>query len=140
MPRFAPARRSLVGFSLALLAALAPLGAAAQKASSAQVDAVSAVAECLATGLPQSWKRLQVIIELREPYAETGGVRYLITRPDDQVEPFRPCDPSLPPVKLLALRDSQPAAERGWTKLILTMQPDASFDMKYEYPPALQTK
>ena len=140
MSRSSLARISLLRFSLALFAALAPLGAAAQKASSAQVDTVSAVAACLATGLPERWKQLQVIIELRQPYAEVGGVRYLITLPDDQVEPFRPCDPNLPPVKLLGLRDSQPAAERGWTKLILTMQPDAGFNMKYEYPPALQTK
>ena len=140
MSRIPLARLSLIQFALALSAMLAPLFAAAQQASSAQVDAVSAVAACLATGLPERFKRLQVIIELRQPYAETGGVRYLVTMPDDQVEPFRPCDPNLPPVRLLGLRDSQPAPERGWTKLILTMQPDASFDLKYEYPPALQTK
>jgi hypothetical protein len=127
MSRFLPV------FSLCL--ALAPLAAAAQSASEAQTRAVSAVAECLAVGLPEKWKRLQVVIELRKPHAETGGVLYLVTLPDDRIEPFKPCDPRLPPVRLLDLREIQSDKERGWTKLILTMQPDASFDLKYEYPP-----
>jgi hypothetical protein len=121
-------------FLLALCLALAPLAAAAQKADTAQTDAVSATAECLALGLPEKWKQLQVIIELHQPLADTGGVRYAVTLPDDRVEPFKPCDPNLPPVKLIALRDAQPEKDRGWTKLILTMQPDASFNIKYEYP------
>jgi hypothetical protein len=114
--------------------ALAPLAAAAQKADAAQVDAVSATAECLAVGLPEKWKRLEVTIELRKPLADTGGVRYMVILPDDRVEPFRPCDPNLPPVKLLGLREDQPEKDRGWTKMILTMQPDASFNIRYEYP------
>ena len=121
-------------FVLALCLALAPLAAAAQDASKAQTNAVSEVAQCLATGLPAQWKRLQVVIELKKPMAETGGVLYLVTLPDDRIEPFQPCDPRLPPVKLVDLREVQPEKDRGWTKLILTMQPDASFDLKYEYP------
>jgi hypothetical protein len=121
-------------YLLALCLALAPLAAAAQKANSAQTDAVSATAECLALGLPAKWKQLQVIIELNHPLAETGGVRYLVTLPDDRIEPFQPCDPSLPPIKLLPLRDGQAEAERGWIKMVLTMQPDASFGIRYEYP------
>ena len=121
-------------YLLALCLALAPLAAAAQKANSAQTDAVSATAECLALGLPGKWKQLQVIIELNHPLAETGGVRYLVTLPDDRVEPFQPCDPNLPPIKLLPLRDGQAEAERGWIKMVLTMQPDASFGIRYEYP------
>ena len=109
-------------------------GAAAQGASTAQTTAVTSVAECLAGGLPGEWKRFQVIIELKKPFDDTGGVLYLVTLPDDRTEPLKPCDPRLPPVKLLDLRDSQPEKERGWTKLILTMRPDASFDLKYEYP------
>jgi hypothetical protein len=58
----------------------------------------------------------------------------MATLPDERVEPFKPCDPDLPPVKLLALRESQPQKERGWTKLVLTMQPEASFDPSYYYP------
>ena len=122
-------------FVLALCLALAPLADAAQGASDAQTTAVSSVAECLAGGLPEKWKRLQVIIELPKPLAETGGVLYLVTLPDDRTEPFKPCDPRLPPVRLLDLREIQPEKERGWIKLILTMQPDASFNLKYEYPP-----
>lgn len=121
-------------FLLALCLALAPLAAAAQKADTAQTDAVTAAAECLAIGLPEKWKRLQVIIELRHPFADVGGVRYLVTLPDDRIDSFQPCDPNLPPVRLVALRDGMAEKDRGWTKLILTMQPDASFDLKYEYP------
>jgi hypothetical protein len=121
-------------YVFALYLALAPLAAGAQKATTSQTDAVSTTAECLALGLPEKWKRLQVIIQLSQPLADTGGVLYFVTLPDDRVEPFEPCDPNLPPIKLLQLRDSQPEAERGWTKLILTMQPDASFGIRYEYP------
>ena len=119
---------------LALCLVLAPLAAAAQQASSAQTEAVSAVANCLATGLPEKWKRLQVVITLSQPMADTGGVLYLVTLPDDRVQPFPPCDPRLPPVKLIDLRQQQPERERDWIKMTLTMQPDASFDLKYEYP------
>jgi hypothetical protein len=119
---------------LALSLALAPLVAAAQRATPAQVEAVSAVGNCLATGLPDQWKRLQVIITLSQPMADTGGVVYLVTLPNDRVQPFPPCDPHLPPVKLIALREDQPERERDWIKATLTMQPDASFDLKYEYP------
>jgi hypothetical protein len=119
---------------VALSLAAAPLAAAAQQASATQIEAVSAVANCLATGLPQQWKRLRVVITLSQPMADTGGVLYLVTLPDDRVEPFPPCDPRLPPVRLIDLRELQPESERGWTKMTLTMQPDASFDLKYEYP------
>ena len=122
-------------FVLALCLALAPLAAAAQQASSDTTAAVSKVANCLAVGLPDKWKQLQVIIRLSQPMAPTGGVLYMVTLPDGRIEPFPPCDPSLPPIELVGLRDGQPEKERGWTKLVLTMQPDASFDLKYEYPP-----
>ena len=122
-------------FALALcLALLAPF-ASAQKANTTQVEAVSAVGECLAVGLPKEWKLLQVIVDIRRPFAETGGVLYLVTLPDGRVTPFETCDPRLPPAKLIELRDGQPDAEKGWTKVTLTMKPDASFDLKYEYPP-----
>ena len=62
---------------LALCLALAPLAAAAQKADATQVDAVSSAAECLAVGLPQKWKQLQVIIALRKPLADDVGVLYM---------------------------------------------------------------
>src|SRR6185295_4002989 len=116
------------------LAALAPLAVAAQEASKQQVDAVSSVAECLAIGLPQQWKQLRVVIELQKPLADTGAVRYQVTLPDDSTQPFAPCDPNLPPVKLRALRDSQAEKERTWTMLIRARQPDASFNLNYEYP------
>ena len=119
---------------LALAAALAPLAAFAQEASKAQVEAVSSVAECLAIGLPREWKQLRVVIQLQQPLADTGAVRYQVTMPEGTLEPFTPCDPHLPPVKLLGLRDSQAEKDRGWTMVVLTMKPDASFDLKYEYP------
>jgi len=122
------------------VAALAPLAVAAQGASKEQVDAVSSVAECLAIGLPQQWKQLRVVIELQTPLADTGAVRYQVTLPDDSTQPFAPCDPNLPPVKLLGLRDSQAEKERGWTMLILSMQPDASFNIRYEYPQPAKKK
>jgi hypothetical protein len=119
---------------LSLCLALAPLGAAAQGASAAQTKTVSTIAECLAVGLPEQWKRLQMIIDLPEPLSDVGSVQYLVTLPNDRIDSFKPCDPGLPPRRLIGLRDDQPEKERGWTKAILTMQPDASFTLKYEYP------
>ncbi|HEX6690582.1 MAG TPA: hypothetical protein VF110_05470 [Burkholderiales bacterium] len=119
---------------LSLLLAAAPTGASAQGATDAQTRAVTAIAECLALGLPEQWKRFQMTIELPAPYSDTGGVLYLVTLPDDRTQPLKPCDPGLPPRELLGIRDGQPDKERGWTKAILTMRPDASFDLKYEYP------
>src|SRR5262245_45847341 len=116
----------MLRIALWLAAALAPLAAGAQAASKTTIDAVSAVAECLAVGLPREWKMLYVVVELQEPLAESGAVRYQVTLPDDRVQAFEPCDPSLAPQKLLPLRDSQDDKERGWTMLILTMKPDAS--------------
>jgi hypothetical protein len=121
-------------FLFSLCLALAPLAATAQKADAAQTEAVSATAECLALGLPEKWKQLQVIIQLKQPYADDVGVLYMVTLPDGRVEPFTPCDPRVAPIKLVALRDSMPEKDRGWTKLILSMRPDAGFDLKYEYP------
>ena len=130
-------RIALFRFALSASLALAPLAAAAQAgATKPQVDAVTAVAECLATGLPEKWKELRVVVDIRKPYAETGGVIYVVTLPDNNQEPFQPCDPMLAPVKLIGLRDDQTVDQRGWTKVILTMKPDASFDLKYEYPAA----
>jgi hypothetical protein len=128
MPRFHPILIAALG------AAFCPLTAIGQMASKAQVDTVSSVAECLAVGLPQEWKQLRVVIELPKPLAEAGAVRYQVTLPDDSLQPFAPCDPRLPPIKLVGLREAQEEKERGWTMLILTMKPDASFDLKYEYP------
>jgi hypothetical protein len=119
---------------LVLCLALAPLAAAAQTADPATTRAVSDTAECLALGLPEKWKQLQVIIELKQPLSDDVGVLYMVTLPDGRIEPFMPCDPRLPPVKLVSLRDGQPEKDRGWTKLTLTMRPDASFDLKYDYP------
>src|SRR5688572_6688628 len=101
---------------LALCLALSPLAAAAQQASSEQTDAVSAIGNCLAPGLPAEWKRLQMTIELPGPMSDTGGVLYRVTLPDDRVVPFQPCDPGLPPRRLLGIRDSQLEQERGWIK------------------------
>ena len=122
--------------AFSLLLAAAPLGAAAQGAgaSDEQTRAVTAIAECLAVGLPEQWKRFQMTIELPAPLSDTGGVLYMVTLPNDRMQPIKPCDPGLPPRRLLGIRDSQPEKERGWTKAVLTMRPDASFDLKYEYP------
>ncbi|HEY2338151.1 MAG TPA: hypothetical protein VGI18_12360 [Burkholderiales bacterium] len=122
-------------FALPLCLALIAPAASAQKANTTQVEAVSAVAECLAVGLPKEWKQFQVVVDIRRPYADTGGVLYLVTLPDGRTVPFEPCDPRVAPSKLVGLRELQSDSEQGWTKVTLTMKPDASFDLKYEYPP-----
>ena len=105
---------------LALCLALAPLAAAAQKADAAQVDAVSSAAECLALGLPEKWKQLQVVIDLPKPLADTGGVLYLVTLPDDRVTPFQPCDTLSAAMTFLTCGFKKPGSTGGFTKGAVT--------------------
>lgn len=127
--------RNLLTLLLAIALA-APAAVTAQEASAAEQKAVSAIVECLLEGLPEDWRRVEMVVELAKPGAETGDVQYRVTRGDtpDQYESFTPCDVRKPARTLLDARKSQPAERRGWTGARLLLQRDGKFGLHYDYP------
>jgi hypothetical protein len=108
--------------------------AAAQEPSHDEMRAINAIASCLLTGLPQEWKRVEMIVELTEPLAGIGDVQYLVTGADDRRAPFSPCDEKLPVRALLEVREAQPPAQRGWRTARLVLEPSGEFRLNYDYP------
>ena len=120
----------------ALAIALAPALACAQQASTAEQKAVSAIAECLAEGLPSQWQRVLMVLHLPKPGAKSGDVQYLVApaASGGELEPFTPCDVKRPARILIELRQHLPAARRGWTGARLSLEPDGRFSLGYDYP------
>ena len=118
------------------LAALAPLAAPAQTASQAETEVVSRIAGCLVQGLPEDWQRIHMIVELAEPGAGTGDVRYLVARAGsaDFVEPYLPCDTRTPALILLEAREQQTPERRGWTGARIVLYRNGKFQLNYDYP------
>jgi hypothetical protein len=119
-----------------LALAAAPAGLFAQGASISETNAVARIAECLAEGPPPDWQQLYMVIELSEPGAETGAVRYLARRasaPDEPVA-YTPCDTRKPAKILIESRKQQPPERKGWTSARLVIHSDGKFDLKYDYP------
>jgi hypothetical protein len=120
-----------------LSAAVLPAMVHAQGASREEVRAVEEIGECLLEGLPQDWRIAHVIVELAEPGADTGRVQYLVGRedaPDNELEPFTPCDTRQPARRLLEVRKEQPADRRGWTTARLVINAYGEFSLTYDYP------
>ena len=119
-----------------LLVAAAPAAAFAQSATIAETTAVSRIAECLLDGAPHDWQRLYMVVELAEPGAETGQVRYLAVRasaPDTPV-PYQPCDVRKPAQVLIESRKQQVPERKGWTGARLTLHESGKFELSYDYP------
>jgi len=119
-----------------LLLALAPIGAFAQSASPTETEAVARMAECLVQGAPEHWQRIYMVIDLAEPGAETGKVRYLaaLASAGDQPVAYTPCDARRPARILLDSREGQAPERRGWTGARLTLHADGKFELNYDYP------
>lgn len=118
-----------------LLAALFPLAGFGQTASKAEAELVQELAPCLVQGVPENWERIYMVVELPEPGAPSGRVRYLVTRdsaPDPL--PYVPCDPKKPAELLMESRKDQAPERRGWTGARLTIRRDGRFDISYDYP------
>jgi hypothetical protein len=111
-------------------------GAWAQGASLAETDAVARIAECIVQGAPNDWQKLYVVVDLPEPGAETGKVRYLATRasaPDEPVA-YTPCDLRKPAAILIEARKRQTPERKGWIGARLTLHEDGKFELNYDYP------
>jgi hypothetical protein len=123
-----------------LLLAAAPASGFGQTAppptaSKAESQVAQEIAQCMLQTAPTDWQRLFMIVELPEPGAPSGRVRYMATRdfaPDPV--PFTPCDPQLPAKLLMESRENLAAERRGWTGARLTIQRDGRFDLNYDYP------
>lgn len=118
-----------------LLLATAPATGFGQTATKAESRVAEEIAQCMVQGAPNDWQRLYMIVELPEPLAPAGRVRYMATR-DFAPDPiaFTPCDPQLPAKLLMDSRESQAAERRGWTGARFTIQRDGRFDLNYDYP------
>jgi hypothetical protein len=120
-----------------LCLALAPgAGFAQSSASLAETDAVARIAECIAQGAPNDWQRLYMVIDLAEPGAETGNVRYLAARasaPNERVA-YTPCDIRKPATILLEARKRQTPERKGWIGARLTLHESGKFELNYDYP------
>ena len=119
-----------------LLLALAPAGAFAQSASPAEMEAVARMAECLVQGAPDGWQHIYMVIDLPEPGATSGKVRYLAARSpagDQRIE-YTPCDVGRPADILIESRAKQPPERRGWTGARLTLHANGKFELNYDYP------
>lgn len=118
-----------------LLSVLLPLDGFGQTASKAEAELVQQLAPCLVQGLPENWERIYMVMELPEPGAPSGRVRYLVTRetaPDPL--PYVPCDARKPAELLMESRKDQSAERRGWTGARLTIHRSGRFDINYDYP------
>lgn len=118
-----------------LLLAAAPVIGFGQTASREEGQAVTQIAECMAKGPPEDWQRLYMIIELPEPGAPAGRVRYMATR-DFAPDPvaYTPCDPQKPAKILMDARETQPPERRNWTGARLVIHRNGRFDLNYDYP------
>lgn len=124
---------------LALAAApllLAQRPAAAQEASISETSAVVRIAECLVVNAPDDWEQLTMEVQLDEPGAENGRVRYLAKRASspDQPVAYTPCDPAKPAKVLMESRKQQQPERKGWTAARLQLQNDGKFKLNYDYP------
>jgi hypothetical protein len=122
---------------VAAAAALLPFHAAlAQQANATQMEAITEIFRCLAQGLPEDWASAHMVVDLERPGDATGKVRYLVFRKDakDKPEFFTPCDTDGPPKALIALREHEPAARRGWTTARLVLERDGTFRLNYDFP------
>ena len=117
-----------------LLAALPAIGFG-QTASKAEGEAAAAIAQCLVEGAPEDWQRVYMVIELDEPGAPTGRVRYIVQRASSQEpENLKPCDPKKPAQMLMEARENQAPERKGWTGARLVIHRSGSFDLNYDYP------
>lgn len=116
--------------------AAAPAAGFAQTASISETNAVARIAECLIVGAPSDWKTLYMVVELTEPGAQTGQVRYLVARESapDQRETYVPCDLKKPAQLLIESRKWQVPERQGWTGARLTLHESGKFELNYDYP------
>jgi hypothetical protein len=105
-------------------------------ASEAENRAVAYIVDCMVSGLPEDWRRATMEVNLEKPFDATGSVRYVFSR-DDAVAPaetFQPCDLKRPARTLIDLRDTLPAARRGWIGVQVTILRDGRFGIRYGFP------
>jgi hypothetical protein len=117
-----------------LLAALPAIGFS-QTATKAEGQVAQEIAQCLVQGPPEDWERLYMIIELPEPGAPAGRVRYVAEgKSGSQQVAYVPCDPKTPAQLLMDARENQSAERRGWTGARLVIHRSGRFDLNYDYP------
>lgn len=128
-------RHALIMLLLAAAMTAAPATGFSQTASQMETEVAQQIAQCMVQGPPADWERLYMIVELPEPGAPSGRVRYM-AQGDFSPDPvaYTPCDPQVPAKLLMQARESQAPERRGWTGARLTIQRSGRFDLNYDYP------
>ena len=114
----------------------APPAPPAQKTPSPQqTDMLTAIARCLAAGLPQDWYEAQMTVTLDEPGGAKGDGSYKFSRQLSRAEfePFTPCSYLNPAKLLVEMRGLQPSEQRQWKSARLALYRDGRFDLNYDY-------
>jgi hypothetical protein len=115
---------------------LAP--ARAQKPEQPDPKDLEAIFSCMATGLPQNWKRTWVVV------TETGvdrGTRnfeaqffYATSASDSKGMPLKPCDSQQVAERVYGLNRYLPSFEqRQWREAKLVFGDDGRYDLTYDY-------
>jgi hypothetical protein len=110
--------------------------ARAQELNPQQTAALTAIARCLITGLPDDWHEASVLVTLDQPGATSGEGRYVFSRQlaRTETEPFTPCATLNPAKTLVEMRSLQPVERRGWKGARFVLRRDGKFDLTYDYP------
>ena len=128
-------RHALIMLLLAVAITSAPAIGFSQTASKTEAEVAQQIAQCMVEGPPEDWERLYMIIELDEPGAPAGRVRYVAEgKTSTQQTAYVPCDPREPARLLMDARESQSAERRGWTGARLVIHRSGRFDLNYDYP------
>jgi hypothetical protein len=116
--------------------ALAPLAAPAQDATEAEQAVLGEIAKCLVAGLPRDWRDAEMTVDLPQPGAESGEVKYVMRRAlaGGEFETFLPCDNRQPARLLVEMRKLQPVERAAWKSARFVLHRDGKFDLKYDYP------
>jgi hypothetical protein len=121
---------------LLLVLGVLALPATAEQATDEQTKVLLDIAKCLAAGLPENWEQAEMLVELAEPGAETGNVRYLVRRTlsGGVFEPFRPCDERQAAQALVRdFRKLQKNDQRAWKGARFVVHRDGKFDLTFDY-------
>jgi hypothetical protein len=111
-----------------VVAAITPAPFTAPKLDAKTVEQIFS---CLASGLPQDWKRTWVVVT-----AETAvAPKFYVTTSyrDEDAEEFVSCNAQEIARRITSLNDSLPPDQRRWKSARLVIDNEGEFELKYDY-------
>jgi hypothetical protein len=111
-----------------VVAAIAPVPPAAPKLDA---NTVEQIFSCLASGLPQDWKRTWVVVSADA--AVPAKFYVTSTYRDEDAEEFVPCNVQEIARRIVKLNDALPPDQRHWKTARLAINSEGEFELKYNY-------